>query len=87
MTYYVHVVSVLTSVSYTSILSGADTDIAKKLACDNYGMFYSVADGSDLSEVMSSYYSYFAASISYVGARWILYDDFATGEQIRHSLS
>jgi hypothetical protein len=39
-----------------------------------------VADGADdLSEVMSSYYSYFAASISYTGARWILYNDFATG--------
>jgi hypothetical protein len=59
---------------------GAATTVTKQLACDNYGIFYSVADGADLSEVMSSYYSYFAASISYTGARWILYNDFATGK-------
>jgi hypothetical protein len=62
---------------------GADTVVSKKLACDNLGMFYHVADGADLSEVMSSYYSYFAASISYTGARWILYEDFATGKSIK----
>jgi hypothetical protein len=61
-------------------VSGADTTVAKQIACDNYGIFYNVADGADLSEVMSSYYSYFASSISYTGARWILYDDFATSK-------
>jgi hypothetical protein len=58
--------------------SDADTTVSHRLACDNSGIFYKVADGADLSEVMSSYYSYFAASISYTGARWILYNDFAT---------
>mmetsp|Transcript_34583 Transcript_34583/g.64529 ORF Transcript_34583/g.64529 Transcript_34583/m.64529 type:complete len:847 (+) Transcript_34583:126-2666(+) len=62
--------------------SGADTSVTQRLACDNDGIHYSVADGADLSEVMSSYYSYFAASISYTGARWILYDDFATGTEL-----
>ena len=63
-----------------SHVPGADSTVAKRLACDSYGIYYSVDDGADLFEVMSSYYSYFAASISYTGARWILYDDFATSK-------
>jgi hypothetical protein len=61
------------------LVADADTTVTHRLACDNHGIFYNVADGADLSEVMSSYYSYFAASISFTGARWILYNDFATG--------
>ena len=66
--------------------SGADSTITKRVACENDGIFYSVADGADLSEVMSSYYSYFASSISYIGARWILYNDFATSKSITDML-
>mmetsp|Transcript_18889 Transcript_18889/g.31516 ORF Transcript_18889/g.31516 Transcript_18889/m.31516 type:complete len:755 (-) Transcript_18889:211-2475(-) len=62
--------------------SDADTTVTHKLACDNNGIFYNIADGADLSEVMSSYYTYFAASISFTGARWILYNDFATGTEL-----
>ena len=52
------------------------------MACQNDGIFYSVADSADLSTVMSSYYTYFAAAVTDTNARWVLYNDFATGTEL-----
>jgi hypothetical protein len=69
---------------------GADTEITKKLACENDGVFYKVPDGGDLGKAMSGYYTYFAAAAkSYTVpiedshfVRWVLYNDFATGMKL-----
>jgi hypothetical protein len=57
----------------------------KRLACENKGIFYQVADNAALGEVMSSYYAYYAASISNTGVRWILYNDAITGTEMLSS--
>ena len=62
--------------------SGADSTVMKKLACENNGIFYHVADNAALGEVMSSYYAYYAASISNTGVRWILYTDAITNTEL-----
>jgi hypothetical protein len=62
--------------------SGADSKVMKRLACENNGIFYQVEDNAALGEVMSSYYAYYAASISNTGVRWILYTDAITGTEL-----
>jgi uncharacterized protein YegL len=62
--------------------SGADSTVMKRLACENDGIFYKVKDGASLGEAMSSYYAYYAASISNTGVRWILYTDAITGTEL-----
>ncbi|CEM35380.1 unnamed protein product [Vitrella brassicaformis CCMP3155] len=62
--------------------SGAASYVPRRLACENQGVFHQVADGGDLSNAMSSYYTYFAAGTGYRGARWILYSDAVTGTDL-----
>ena len=62
--------------------SGADSTIMKRIACDNDGLFYAVSDNADLGSVMSSYYAYYAASISNTGVRWANFLEAATGTDI-----
>ena len=37
--------------------SSADEKVLKKLACDNYGVFYPVEDDDNLADVMAGYYT------------------------------
>jgi hypothetical protein len=62
--------------------SGVATCVITRLACENNGIAYALEDESALSEVMSSYYTYFAASINSQGSRWVLYDDYTTGTEL-----
>jgi hypothetical protein len=55
--------------------SGADTTVTKRMACQNNGVFFNVADGGDLGDAMSSYYTYIAAASEQTGTRWVLYND------------
>ena len=50
--------------------SGASTGILKQMACDNFGAFAAIADGSNPLEKMSVYYKYLAAGIDDRTVRW-----------------
>ena len=65
-----------------AIGSGAATEITKKLACDNRGIFYKVQDGADLKKIMSNYYLYFATGSRSCTVRWVSYDDSITGNEM-----
>ena len=41
--------------------SGADTTVAKQIACETGGVFSAVGDNDDLALAMASYYKVFAA--------------------------
>ena len=41
--------------------SGADTTVAKQIACETGGVFSAVGDNADLALAMASYYKVFAA--------------------------
>eukprot|EP00930_Biecheleria_cincta_P028540 TRINITY_DN19922_c0_g1_i1.p1 TRINITY_DN19922_c0_g1~~TRINITY_DN19922_c0_g1_i1.p1 ORF type:complete len:791 (-),score=91.88 TRINITY_DN19922_c0_g1_i1:397-2769(-) len=55
--------------------SGADTTTTKRLACENRGIFYPVADTADLSSVMADYYSYFAEGQQSCTSSFVEYKD------------
>jgi hypothetical protein len=61
---------------------GADVSVTQRLACENRAIAYTLSDGASLGEVMSSYYTFFAASMTHPGSRWVLYNDFATGTEL-----
>ena len=65
-----------------AIGEGADVSVTQRLACDNRAIAYTLSDGASLGEVMSSYYTFFAASMIHPGSRWVLYNDFATGTEL-----
>ena len=52
---------------------GADVEHPRAMACMTDGIFYQVANATDLGDVMSSYYAYFAASQGFSETRWISY--------------
>merc|ERR1711924_445893 len=62
--------------------SGAATGVMYQLAQDNKGYCQKVGDGGDLAKAMSSYYSYFAASINAVKPRWVKYNDWITDQEL-----
>eukprot|EP00913_Durusdinium_trenchii_P032996 g30891.t1 len=62
--------------------SGADTTITKRLACENKGIFYQLADGVDLSKVMSRYYEYFASGVEICTPSFTHYKDSVTGAEL-----
>jgi hypothetical protein len=65
-----------------SIGEGAEEEVTKRLACENRGVFYKVADGGDLGSVMSRYYLYFALGSRSCTVRWVEYDDWITNEPL-----
>jgi len=69
------------------VIVGADTEAGKKLACENQGISYAVDDTGDLAGVMSGYYEYFAAAVDNAGARWVNYNDFASGTELLSACS
>eukprot|EP00931_Biecheleriopsis_adriatica_P093204 TRINITY_DN6694_c0_g1_i1.p1 TRINITY_DN6694_c0_g1~~TRINITY_DN6694_c0_g1_i1.p1 ORF type:complete len:747 (-),score=132.23 TRINITY_DN6694_c0_g1_i1:68-2308(-) len=67
--------------SYT-LGSGADKSVAKKLACDNGGVFYPVPDGGDLSHIMAQYYSFFSSGQEVCVPAFTRYEDVVTGSEL-----
>lgn len=67
-----------------SLGSGADMQVTKRLACDNRGIFYPVADGADLATTMAGYYQYFAEgqAAEMCAPSFVEYKDSATGTQL-----
>jgi len=57
----------------------ADATVVKRLACENRGVFYPVADGSDLAKVMSSYFEYFAHGQEMCSSSFVKYTAFGPG--------
>lgn len=58
-----------------------------KIACQNLGVAYQIADGSDLASVMTDYYKYFIWGLSVQDAldmkpKWISYKDSWVGEDL-----
>jgi len=73
----------LDAVIFTYALgSGADTSVTKRLACENRGIFYQVADNADLGKVMASYYEYFAMGQESCDMSFVQYDDAVTGKEL-----
>lgn len=62
--------------------SGADTTITRRLACENSGIFYPLADGADLSTAMSKYYEYFASGVEICTPSFTRYQDVVTGAEL-----
>eukprot|EP00929_Paragymnodinium_shiwhaense_P027103 TRINITY_DN15987_c0_g1_i6.p1 TRINITY_DN15987_c0_g1~~TRINITY_DN15987_c0_g1_i6.p1 ORF type:complete len:172 (-),score=26.08 TRINITY_DN15987_c0_g1_i6:257-772(-) len=52
------------------------------MACQNQGIWHTVADGGDIATTMASYYQVFAASIDAKAARWVEYSDSLTGTDL-----
>jgi len=65
-----------------AIGDGADRVVGKRLACENRGIFYPVADGADLSTTMASYYQYFAAGQEMCSPSYVEYTDAITSTQL-----
>eukprot|EP00929_Paragymnodinium_shiwhaense_P027101 TRINITY_DN15987_c0_g1_i4.p1 TRINITY_DN15987_c0_g1~~TRINITY_DN15987_c0_g1_i4.p1 ORF type:complete len:553 (-),score=78.17 TRINITY_DN15987_c0_g1_i4:696-2354(-) len=59
-----------------------DQQTVKKMACQNQGIWHTVADGGDIATTMASYYQVFAASIDAKAARWVEYSDSLTGTDL-----
>eukprot|EP00929_Paragymnodinium_shiwhaense_P027102 TRINITY_DN15987_c0_g1_i5.p1 TRINITY_DN15987_c0_g1~~TRINITY_DN15987_c0_g1_i5.p1 ORF type:complete len:633 (-),score=127.58 TRINITY_DN15987_c0_g1_i5:265-2163(-) len=59
-----------------------DQQVAKKMACQNQGIWHTVADGGDIATTMASYYQIFAASLDAKSARWVEYSDALTGTDL-----
>lgn len=78
----VHCFMHCTFLSYLFTITGAETTITKRIACENDGIFYKVSDGADLAAAMSSYYAYYAAATQNDGIRWLNYDEIATGTEL-----
>ncbi len=65
--------------------SGADTTVPKQIACENGGVFHAVSDGSNLGDVMASYYKLFAAGMpksERCKVRWTDYIDVISGVEL-----
>lgn len=62
--------------------SGADTTVTRRLACENKGILYPLADGADLSRAMSKYYEYFASGVEICTPSFTKYQDVVTGAEL-----
>eukprot|EP00397_Hematodinium_sp_SG-2012_P024952 GEMP01026029.1.p1 GENE.GEMP01026029.1~~GEMP01026029.1.p1 ORF type:complete len:678 (+),score=88.55 GEMP01026029.1:210-2243(+) len=62
--------------------SGATRDLPEKIACLNKGVYWSVPDGGNIGQVMSSYYTYFASGVTNRVPRWVAYADALTEEPL-----
>eukprot|EP00931_Biecheleriopsis_adriatica_P100882 TRINITY_DN76124_c0_g1_i1.p1 TRINITY_DN76124_c0_g1~~TRINITY_DN76124_c0_g1_i1.p1 ORF type:complete len:753 (+),score=104.63 TRINITY_DN76124_c0_g1_i1:49-2259(+) len=67
--------------SYT-LGNSADKSVAKKLACDNGGVFYPVPDGGDLKHIMAQYYSFFSSGQEVCIPAFTRYEDVVTGAEL-----
>lgn len=59
-----------------------DQSVMRQLACQNKGFWNRVPDGGDIETAMASYYQLFAGGLDGSSARWIEYEDAATGTDI-----
>lgn len=59
--------------------SGADSTKLKRLACENSGIFYPVADHDNLGDTMASYYNLVSPMLEPCHVRYTEYEDWFTG--------
>merc|ERR1719253_1925948 len=71
---------VIFTYSFGSGVSPEDAALPRKIACQNQGVAYVIPDGSDLGDVMSQYYTYFANAKKSDQTRWVKYADSFTEE-------
>ena len=62
--------------------SGADTVAPKRLACENRGIYYQVADGGALDAVMARFYDYFVQGQEICSASWVKYSAAGSGTEL-----
>merc|ERR1712085_240811 len=67
--------------TYT-IGTGADKSIAKRLACENKGVFYPVPDGADLDTIMGMYFQYFSTGQEVCSNNYVSYTAVGTGSKL-----
>lgn len=65
--------------------NGADSEVTQSASCDSGGISYIVPDGGNLSNIMASYYEYFASGIKDLNPRWLQYNDFITNDDLLSS--
>merc|ERR1740121_2631297 len=63
-----------------SLGSNADKEAPKRLACENRGVFYPVADQDDLADVMARYFEFFAQGQEICNANFEMYSHSASSE-------
>lgn len=62
--------------------SGAPGEILKRLACENEGVFYPVADNQNLGDVMAAYYSLLSPMLEPCQVRFTEYEDWFTKKKL-----
>jgi len=66
-----------------AIGDGADDTVAKRLACENRGVFYKVSDSDDLAEIMSKYFEFFIQGQEVCSTSFVKYAAAGNGQTLR----